>query len=86
MKITNKNILQLRDGSIRTHSPIGGYPLFYVTKLNEVLSPESVEDCIELCCDKNSELYITHACCNFDNANLACSYSGRLIDYAYNKT
>ena len=61
----------------------GGYPGFYLTKENSVLSAEAVEENMEDCCNPDSDEYITGFHINWEDESLYCDETGDKIECAY---
>jgi hypothetical protein len=71
-------------GSVRKFTPVGGYPLYYLSKDGVVLSSEAVEENIDLCRDPNdSGWFIVAAGINWENPCLYCDHTGNRIESAY---
>ena len=81
----NKNILVLatRPEEVAKYSSIGSYPIFYVSKDGSVLSPDAVQENLELCCDPTDSLFVTAHDVNWENPDLYCEHTGLRIESAY---
>ena len=66
----------MNDGKLRSYTPIGGYPLFYVTDNNCLCSN---------CADNNDPEYdpIVAVDVNWENSDLYCDECSARIDSAY---
>ena len=66
------------------YSSVGGYPLFYMTADGGVLSPKSVQENLDLCCEEDDPQWfvIAHEA-NYENNELTCDHSGEAIETAY---
>jgi hypothetical protein len=69
----------------------GGYPMFFITSDGEALSFESVRaeyaQCARSTRDKARDGWQIVACdVNWENAELTCAHSGRMIESAYGET
>ena len=74
----------MESGSIRKFTSVGGYPLYYVTKDGGVLSPEAVEENIDLCRDSDDpQWHVIGADVNWEDPCLYCEHTGRRIESAY---
>jgi hypothetical protein len=70
-------------GKVRSHSYVGGYPIFYVTTDNEVLCPRCVGENLDECCDPDSHMLVTTHAANWNDADLSCNECSRRIESAY---
>ena len=68
---------------VAQYTDLGGYPLFYVTKGNDVMCPNCVTRNITLCKDSTDDYYIVAMGINYEDSNLHCEECGCLIESAY---
>ena len=62
----------------------GGYPLFYITKDNNVLCPKCTNENIELLSDEHdSQWYIVGYDINYEDDSLYCDHCNERIESAY---
>ena len=61
----------------------GGYPLFYLTKDNEVLCPTCVQDEIEQCCDPEDNWFVVAHDANWEDPCLHCDNCSARVESAY---
>ena len=69
--------------SVNTFSEIGCYPLFYVTKSNDVICPSCVNSNISSCKDKEDINYIVAIDTNWEDPMLYCDECSEKIPSAY---
>lgn len=82
----NKNILVLatRPEEVAKYSSIGTYPIFYIAMDGGVLSPDAVQENLELCCDPTDPFwFVTGHAINWENPGLYCEHTGLRIESAY---
>lgn len=79
----------IRDGSPETEpfahfSFPGAYPIYYLTRIGDVLCPACANKNKELCADpSDSEFHIVAMDCNFEDVNLYCEHCNESIAAAY---
>ena len=79
----NENIHHMSDGAVRRYTSVGAYPLFYITKNNEVACPQAVEAHLDECTDPKDRLWIQAVAVNWET-NLTCDVCGdHSIESAY---
>ena len=62
----------------------GGYPIFYVTRDNEILCPKCTNENIELLSDPyDLQWYVVGCDINYEDSNLYCDHCGERIESAY---
>ena len=79
----NSAIEHMSDGAIRAYTSVGSYPIFYLTRQNQVLHPQTVEDQLVECCDDTDEMWVVSAHVNWENPHLYCDISSEKIEAAY---
>lgn len=66
------------------YSPVGSYPVFYVTADGGVLSAEAVEDNLDDCCNPEDRgWFVAGHDANWENPDLYCDVTGERIESAY---
>ena len=76
----------LLDGTVKVRhfTTVGGYPLFYLTADGGVLSPQAVQENLELCRDEHDpQWYVVGADVNWEDASLFCDHTSQRIESAY---
>lgn len=69
---------------VRKYTPIGCYPLYYVTADGGVLSPAAVEENLALCRDPDDkQWFVVGADANWEDPALYCDHTGERIESAY---
>ena len=87
IKFNLNRVDALNGMKVATHTNLGGYPLFYITKDCCVLSPETVNSRLELCSDTTEdEWFVVGYEINYEDEGLYCEHSGELIPCAYPST
>lgn len=80
----NPNIPLDGQGMPKAHTDLGGYPIYYLTKDNGVLSPKAVAENIDLTNDPDDpQWYIVGTDINYEDASLICDHTGERIPSAY---
>jgi hypothetical protein len=71
-------------GAVLKFTSVGGYPLYYITANGGVLSPEAVEENVDLCRDPSDpQWHVIGADINWDKPRLQCHHTGSRIESAY---
>lgn len=65
------------------HTDLGGYPLFYTTQDNGVLSPEAANENLALTLGDDPQWRIVSQDINYEDDHLLCEHSGLPIPSAY---
>lgn len=78
----NKNIPLTYTGNVRSHSQLGGYPLFYLTTFDEVMCAACVQEEIESG-DWGGADIVTQCGVNYENHGLHCNECDAKIEAAY---
>ena len=81
--MTNPNYQRMPDGKVRKYTAVGGYPIAYLTRDNEVLSAKGIEEIGEACDDPDDGEYVVEAFVNWESEDLRCSYTEEPIECAY---
>ena len=69
---------------VRKYTELGCYPIYYVAKDGGVLSPEAVEENLDLCRDPDdAQWYVVAADVNWEDSSLYCEHTGKRIESAY---
>jgi len=80
----NLNIELDSRGMPRRVSEIGCIPIYYITKDGGILSPEAVEENLDLTNDPDDpQWYVLETCGNEENQDLVCDHTGNRIPSAY---
>ena len=69
--------------SVETYSEIGCYPMFYVTKSNDVICPDCVNKNISSFKDEEDINYIVARDANWEDPELYCDECSEKIPSAY---
>ena len=79
----NKSKIPADAESVETFTEIGCYPLFYVTKTNDVLCPSCVNKNISSCKDEEDINFIVARDTNWEDPMLYCDDCSEKIPSAY---
>ncbi len=80
----NPRIYLTRDGHVQSCTELGGYPLYYLSKDGGVLSPEAVDEKLELTNNPDApDWFVVGAEVNYEDPDLFCDHSGKRIPSAY---
>ena len=72
------------NGKVRHFTAVGGYPLYYITSDGVVLSPQAVQENLELCRDpSDTQWHVIGADVNWEDTSLFCDHTGERIESAY---
>ena len=80
----NPRITLTEGGHVEAYAWPGGYPLYYLTEDGSVLSPDAVEENLELCNDPDDpQWYVVGVAVNWEDQELFCDHTGLKIECAY---
>jgi hypothetical protein len=80
----NDHILTVgKMNKIRTHSAVGGYPIFYLTADDSVFCADCVQDRLSRCTDPDDRFFVTAHAVNYEDPDLYCDLCSDRIESAY---